>query len=98
MTIVLKEFLSLSQGAVPLGTPFEVQYRIVGKPNESGTIVVSCIDQNYSAGPNIPVSLGSGETGKVDGASVTINGPPGAATVMVKGVLVETHLFPQDVL
>lgn len=81
-----------------LGTPFDVQYRIGGKPSDKGAIAVSCVDSTYTVTPaSIPVSLRPGETGKVDTASITIDGPAGAATVMVRGVLVETHEFPQDV-
>jgi hypothetical protein len=102
MAIVLKDLSSGARAAVPVGTPFPVQYSVVRSPAGggsaiSGTILISCKDPGYTAEPNIPVTLVAGQDEEVDAVNVTLSGPAGAATVVVVGLLGERHVFLQDV-
>jgi hypothetical protein len=97
MAVVLKEFISLASGVVGVGALFSVQFRVEGNAGEQGTIVVSCADPSYMVSPDIPVSLDPGQASRVDDAKIMVTGPAGANTVLVQGLLIETHGFPQDV-
>lgn len=101
MNIVLKQFMTLADSVVAIGTPFLVRYRILRVSAEQAgpeadVIRVSCATPYFSS-PDIQVELAAGENQKSGTANIVIQGPKGPATVAVTGTLVEQHSFPQDV-
>ena len=102
MSIILEDLQSLANGAVDIGAPFDVNYRIsrypVGTGSGAGTITLAMRADGYSISPSsVAVAIASGEDTANGTFKVSIQGPSVAAAVRVTGFAAEVHSFFQDV-